>query len=81
MPENIAPKSPLDKDIFRRYLSLMPRKKQKLGPGKFVRFPRPILSRIEAIAIAEDRTVSATVRVLVERALAAHESNQKQEVA
>ena len=49
------------------------RSSEKLGAGKFVRFSAPVLSRIESIARAERRKVSAVVRLLTEEALAARE--------
>ena len=47
----------------------MPKKKPPLGQGKFVRFPRPVLTRLEAMAAADGRSLSSMVRVIVERAL------------
>jgi predicted DNA-binding protein len=49
----------------------MPKPKRKrLSPGTFVRFPEPTLLRIKALAEADSRSISGTVRVIVERALA-----------
>lgn len=47
-----------------------------LSAGKFVRFPKPVLRQLTAIANAERRTVSNTIRVLVEEALAARSASK-----
>lgn len=41
--------------------------------GKFVRFPDPLLQKVETLAVRESRTFANTVRLLVSEALTARE--------